>query len=126
MYKNVINVRPYSVYGPGDAKHKFIQLVIEYLHTGKYIAINESPAHDWIYIDSFVKAMFSGATLIGTGTKTTNLEIVRILEEISGKKLNYIKGKMRSYDNENWICKQGVPDIGLYEGLKRTYEYYNK
>ena len=124
MYKNVINVRPYSIYGPGEQKHRLIPTVINCLNTGVEMILDEKACHDWVYIDSAIKALFAGATKIGTGVKTTNLEIVRILEKISGKKLKYITGKMRIYDNEEWVCKEGIHDIGLYEGLKRTYEYY--
>jgi len=124
MYKNVINVRPYSIYGPGEAKCRLIPKIIECLNSGNQMILDEKACHDWVYIDSFIEALFSGVTRIGTGIKTTNLEIVRILEEISSKKLTYVPGKVRSYDNEDWVCKQGIKDIGLYEGLKRTYEYY--
>ena len=128
MYKNVINVRPYSVYGPGEQSHRFIPTVIDCLNRERDMILDEKACHDWVYIDSFVGALFtqskSSIFKIGTGIKTTNLEIVRILEKISGKRLKYTTGKLRSYDNEDWVCKQGVPDIGLEEGLKRTYEYY--
>jgi nucleoside-diphosphate-sugar epimerase len=124
MYKNVINVRPYSIYGPGEQKHRLIPTIIDCLNTGSEMVLDEKACHDWVYIDCAIKALFSGATKIGTGIKTTNLEVVRILEKISGKKLKYKSGTLRVYDNEDWVCKEGIPDIGLYEGLKRTYNYY--
>lgn len=123
-YKNVVNIRPYSVYGEGEAKHRFIPKVIECLNTGKLMVVDVEATHDWIYIESFIDALFAGETEIGTGIKTTNDEIVKMLEDISGKKLQYIKGKVRNYDNDDWVAKKGVKDIGLYEGLKRTYEYF--
>jgi nucleoside-diphosphate-sugar epimerase len=126
MYKNVINVRPYSIYGPGEASHRLVPTVIECLNTGKEMTLDEKACHDWVYIDCAVESLFSGIKMIGTGIKTTNLEVVRILEEISGKKLKYTSGTLRIYDNEDWVCKTGVKDIGLYEGLKRTYEYYSR
>jgi nucleoside-diphosphate-sugar epimerase len=124
MYKNVINVRPYSIYGPGEQKHRLIPTVIDCLNKDSEMILDEKACHDWVYIDSFIEALFSGVKLIGTGIKTSNLEIVRILEEISGKKLKYSSGTLRVYDNEDWVCKEGIKDIGLREGLKRTYEYY--
>jgi nucleoside-diphosphate-sugar epimerase len=126
MYKNVINVRPYSIYGPGEQKHRLIPTVIDCLNTGSEMILDERACHDWVYIDSAIEALFSSAKMIGTGIKTSNLEVVRILEQISGKKLKYTSGTLRVYDNEDWVCKEGVKDIGLYEGLKRTYEYYSK
>ena len=126
MYKRVINVRPYSIYGPGEQKHRLIPIVIDCLNTGAEMVLDEKACHDWVYIDCAVEAILNGVTQIGTGVKTTNLEVVRMLEGISGKKLKYKPGHLRSYDNEDWVCKQGVKDIGLHEGLKRTYEYYTK
>lgn len=117
------NIRPYSVYGPGEADHRFIPTVIRSLKSGEKMKVDENATHDWIFIDDFVQAMFNGHNEIGTGVKTTNLEVVYMLQEISGKKLNYDPVEnMRSYDNKNWVCPNGVPSIGLYEGLKRTYE----
>ncbi|HLD90545.1 MAG TPA: NAD(P)-dependent oxidoreductase [Patescibacteria group bacterium] len=122
MYKNVINVRPYSIYGPGEQKHRFIPTIIDCLNTGAEMILDERACHDWVYIDCAVEALFAGATRIGAGIKISNLEVVRMLEQISGKKLKYTSGTLRIYDNEDWVCKEGVKDIGMYEGLKRTYE----
>ena len=124
MYKNVVNIHPYSVYGIGEAKHRFIPKVIECLHTGESMVVDGDATHDWIYIDSFVDALFAGETEIGTGIKTSNKEIIQMLQYISGKKLYYVSGKVREYDNDNWVAKKGVEDIGIYKGLKRTYERF--
>jgi nucleoside-diphosphate-sugar epimerase len=123
MYRNTVNIHPYSVYGEGEADHRFIPKVIKCLHTGESMVVDGDATHDWIYIDSFVDALFAGETEIGTGVKTSNKEIVKMLEDISGKSLRYVKGKVRDYDNDNWVAKKGVKDIGIYEGLKRTYEH---
>jgi nucleoside-diphosphate-sugar epimerase len=124
MYDRVVNIRPYSVYGPGEAEHRFIPTVIRHLRSGEFMLLDEFAVHDWIYIDSFIEAFLKVTehSEIGTGIMTTNLEVVRMLEEISGKKLNYTHAKLRIYDTENWICKNGVKDIGLFNGLKLTYE----
>lgn len=124
MYKNVVNIHPYSVYGEGEAEHRFIPKIISSLYTGELMVVDTEATHDWIYIDSFVDALFEGETEIGTGIKTTNSEIIKMLEDISGKSLQYTRGKVRDYDNDVWVAKKGVKDIGLYEGLKRTYEYF--
>jgi UDP-glucose 4-epimerase len=59
---------------------------------------------------------------LGTGIETTNKEVIKMLEDISGKKLNYTTGKLRSYDKDNWKASKGVTHIDIYEGLKLTYE----
>jgi nucleoside-diphosphate-sugar epimerase len=123
-YKRVINVRPYSVYGPGEAKNKFIPRVIECLNSGEQMTIDEEASHAWIFIDDMVKALFEGETELGGSSKITNKEIVCMIEQISGKKLNYIPGKVRNYDKDSWMAPQGICYTNLYEGLKLTYEYY--
>lgn len=117
-----VNVRPYSVYGPGEAAHRFIPTVIRALRNDETIQLDEDAEHDWIFVEDFVEAMFSGYTQIGTGQSKSNLEILKILQEISGKILTYTPAKLRSYDTKDWVCKKGVPHISIEEGLKLTYE----
>lgn len=118
----MVNVRPYSVYGPGEAKHRFIPTVIRALHSGEKIELDTLATHDWILCEDFVRAMFNGHKNIGTGWKATNLAVVQMLEQISGKRLNWTPKKMRSYDNYSWVCQDPVPHTLLFEGLKKTYE----
>jgi len=124
LYERTRNIRPYSVYGVGDAKHKFIPRVIECLHTGESMVVDIGAVHDWIYISDLIDALFSGETKIGTGIGATNGQVIELLETISGKKLNYTCGKVRNYDTDNWIALRGVKHISLYDGLKLTYEGY--
>lgn len=117
-----INVRPYSVYGPGEAAHRFIPTIIRCLNSGEKMQLDPDAKHDWIFIDDFIKSLLFGQTEIGTGEGRSNMQVVRMLEEISGKKLNFEIKKLRSFDNDNWVCPNGVPHISIYEGLKQTYE----
>ena len=126
MYKNVVNIRPYSVYGPGEAKHRFIPTVIDCLNTGSEMILDEGATHAWIFIDDFVIALFAGETEMGGGSKTSNIEVVRMLEYISGKTLKFIPGKLRSYDNDDWPAPKGICYTSLYDGLKLTYEYFTR
>lgn len=119
-----VNVRPYSVYGPGEADHRFIPTVIRSLKSGEKMNLDSHATHDWIYVEDFIKAMFAGYTSIGTGIKTTNLEVVKMLEAISGKRLNYDETKLRDYDNGNWVSPVCVPHRTLFDGLKQTYESF--
>jgi nucleoside-diphosphate-sugar epimerase len=121
-----VNVRPYSVYGEFEAEHRFIPTVIRCLESGEGMDIDEFMWHDWIFINDFIKAMFEGVTEIGSGGAASNIEIVEILEKISGKKLTYIpKEGMRNYDNQIWECKEKT-ETNLYDGLKKVYEFRTK
>lgn len=120
----MINIRPYSVFGYGEADHRFIPTVIRCLKSGETMKLDCDATHDWIHVEDFIQAMLSGIYKeIGTGVKKNNLQIVRMLETISGIKLNYepVQG-MRGYDNQNWVCPVGVPHISLVERLKQVYE----
>jgi nucleoside-diphosphate-sugar epimerase len=121
-----VNVRPYSVYGIGEADHRFIPTVIRHLESGETMKLATQPCHDWICVEDFVSAMFGGYEEIGTGYSHSNKAIVEMLENISGKKLNFEEANFRDYDNFSWRCKKGVPHRSIYEGLKQTYEYYTR
>lgn len=122
-----VNIRPYSVFGPGEASHRFTPTVIRCLKSGEQMQLVEWPKHDWIYIDSFIDLMFKGVTEIGSGISYSNLEIVLMLESISGKKLNYTPVEyLRSYDCKDWVCPvKNETIIDTYTGLKLTYEASN-
>ncbi len=124
MYRDVINVRPYSVYGPGEAAHRFIPTVISCLNTGNEMVLDKQATHAWIYIDDLVKAFFAGETELG-GEFISNKITVGILETISGKKLKYTSGKLRDYNCAD-VAAPGICYTSLYDGLKRTYEYFTR
>jgi nucleoside-diphosphate-sugar epimerase len=118
-------IRPYSVYGPNDNDVHFIPTVIKKIITGEEMLLAPNAIHDWIYIDDFIDAILKGECTIGTGIKTKNIEIVKLLEKISGKKLKYTENNhLRSYDNEDWVAKFAVKHRSIEEGLKLTYDYY--
>lgn len=121
-----VNIRPYSVYGPGEAAHRFIPTVIRALHSGEGIELDPQASHDWIFVTDFIELMFSGHRNIGTGIQHTNIEVVKMLEEISGLKLKYMEKKLRSYDTDKWVCPEKLSSRSLYNGLKQTYEFNRK
>lgn len=119
----MVNIRPYSVYGPGEAANRFIPTVIRCLKTGEQMNLDCDATHDWIYVTDVIRLMFEGKTDLGTGTKFTNMQVVRMLEQISGKELNYNPVKnIRPYDNDDWVCPSINKALSLFEGLKLTYE----
>jgi nucleoside-diphosphate-sugar epimerase len=127
LFPNIVNIRPYSVYGPGEAPHRFIPTICRSLLNMNTMQVDEQACHDWIYINDFINALLAGHPEIGTGKSYSNLQIIQLMESVTGKRLNYDKvEKMRDYDSTEWKCKNPVPHIGIVEGLKLTWEYYNK
>lgn len=120
--KNFVNVYPYSVYGEGEAHWRLIPTIINCLEKEQTMLLDEDAVHDWIYVDDFCQALLDGYTFIGSGRSCSNLKIVRILEKISGKKLNYIKStKLRSYDNGEWVSPSSVKHRDIEKGLEIVY-----
>lgn len=117
-----VNVRPYSIFGKGEAPHRFIPTVIRCLQSGESMPLVTGSAHDWTHIDDMIPAMFAGHTELGTGESYTNLQIVDMLQDISGKKLNFEKVEsLRSYDTDDWRCPEPIPHQTIYDRLKQTY-----
>lgn len=132
-YKNTIIIRPYSLYGPGEASFRFIPTVIKHLLDDQVLELSKG-SHDWIYIDDFVDAVvhimdnsdkFIGdITPIGTGNQYTNEEIVNFLEVISKKKLNRKYGEDRPYDTYKWKAPYVFlpPKVSIIEGLTKCWK----
>lgn len=144
LTKPIVTVRPFSVYGPGEAPFRFIPQIIEHLETGNVMDFDIDGKHDWIYIDDLIsgvftvsqhaRELFGEVVNIGTGVQSTNTQIETILEKISGKSLNInYFSNMRPQDSPVWVDGSKKlrlygwkPKVSLEEGLKKTYDYYTK
>lgn len=142
--KKITVVRPFSVYGPGEAEFRFIPTVIRSLKEAKRFPLVCHPTHDWIYIDDFIEGLVAicetpksvshwVVSNLGTGTCWTNREIVRLLEAISGDKALFDEvDSLREYDSNLWVADVVQTEriykfrakTSILEGLRKTYEYY--
>ena len=140
--KPIVTVRPFSVFGEGEREGRFIPTVIRHLKSGKHLEISPNPRHDWMYVRDVAEGMVKVAenagglihkvVNIGSGRQYSNLEMVSMLEKISGKKLNYTPlPKQKPQDSDYWVANnQVLKDLGYQEiyglkaGLKKTYDYY--
>lgn len=137
----IVTVRPFSVYGPREAHHRFIPTVIRYLKRGAVMDVDLDAVHDWIYVDDLIHGIdkvahyarnLAGQVInIGTGEMTSNAKIVKILEDISKKTLQVNPfGYMRKDDSPIWQDGSDElkklnwkPVVSLRDGLQKTYEY---
>lgn len=112
--KPIVTLRPFSVYGPGEADFRFIPTVFRSCMTGEAILVDPNPVHDWVYVDDFVNAMIefahtadvSSVVNVGTGRGYTNGGIVAHIEAITGEKANITEvPNLRSYDTSAWVAK---------------------
>jgi nucleoside-diphosphate-sugar epimerase len=134
----ILVIRPFTVYGPGEKPSKFIPLL---LALPDKIRLSEG-AHDYVYIDDFVRilleVMSSCKSLfdivnIGTGKQTSNLEVVRTVERITGHMFYMEPAQGKPYDSSSWVCDTEylrttyglTANITLEEGLKSTIRSLN-
>lgn len=140
-HKPIVTVRPFSVYGPGEADHRFIPTIIRSLVRDEEFPLDSKAAHDWIYIDDLVdgvlKVMELAKTLngiainIGTGKEYNNRAVVSLLTLITGQKPKIKELPLRPHDSSMWVADNSLlklckwkPKVELLAGLKRTYQYY--
>lgn len=130
--KPVLTVRPYSIYGEGEADFRFIPTVIKYLLNGEKMQLEPFAYHDWVYIGDFTDTLIkmmdtkTGIVNMGTGSSCSNLAIIEHLEEISGKKLKYTRKNMREFDTKDWVSPDKTVKYDLRKGLEKTYAYYEQ
>lgn len=142
--KPIVTIRPFSVYGPGEAEFRFIPQVIKYLNNKRVMNVDTQANHDWIYIDDFINGvmkitdnaqkLFGEVVNIGTGKQYSNQQVINMLEKISGKKLQVnVFDNMRLNDSKIWMDGSNIlhtfdwiPSYNLRRGLEKTYEYYTK
>lgn len=143
--KSIVTLRPFSVYGPYEEKTRFIPTIIKAIIENKPIKLTPgNQCRDFIYVkdvvDIYIKILSSGKKFsgqifnMGTGIKYANDEVVKMLFEITGKKVSIEKGAFptRLWDTSHWVADisktkkilNWKPKFTLEDGLKRTYEWY--
>ena len=139
MFPRTVVVRPFSLFGEGEREDRFIPTVIHSIKTKSPMHLAPNAKHDWIYVTDAADAMLkvaqsalTGIVNIGSAKQYTNMEMVRILERISGLTLSYTENPaLRSYDTTHWVANTEKlksinysPVYGVRCGLKRTYDFY--
>lgn len=132
--KPITSVRPYSVFGEGEAEFRFIPTICRAIILDEELELDPDPVHDWIYIEDFLDILIENLNTtddileIGTGKETTNRDIVLKLLALSGGSIRTkTKVNMRSYDNKSWIAPQiRKTKHTLNEALNKTYLHYEK
>jgi len=146
-YHNIYGIditilRFFTVYGPNGRKDMAIYGFTDKIMKGKEIEVfNEGNlSRDFTYIDDVVSALVScldkklGFEIIniGTGVKTNVLELIRIIEKVTGKKADKIMESMQKGDvliTQADISKAKNllnynPKINLEEGIKKFFDWY--
>lgn len=134
-------VRPFTVTGVGEQKKRLIPTLIRSCMTGEKMPFVSSPVHDYIDVDDVVGGIINltqnrarGVFELGTGIKHSNEEVLRLVEEITGKKANVERvDSLRPYDNEKWVSTNfrarswgWLPKKTLKQSIKEMVGAYDK
>lgn len=139
--KPIVNVRPFSIYGPGEADFRFIPTLIRCLKKNEPMKLAPG-MHDWTYISDFLDAVMliqenaadlkGMAVNIGTGIQYDNYDVFKKLCLLAGilnpnkLPIEHVQN-MRSYDMwqaDNTLIKSlgWLPAHSLQEGLEEVWK----
>ncbi len=124
-YKLAVTVlRPFNVYGPGQADRFLVPTVLRQVLRAQEIEVLDlKPRRDWLYVEDLVDAMSaachapSGYNVynLGSGASHSVAELIRIVQDVAKTRLP-VRSKATVRDNE---IDDTVADIGRARaGLK--------
>jgi nucleoside-diphosphate-sugar epimerase len=142
----IVTLRLFSVFGPFEEPNRLIpKLVMATLLDKAIDMVSADTARDFIYIDDVVDAYLKIDTLhalrgeilnIGTGIQSTLAYVVKVLEEISGKKIQARWNTMphRPWDTDIWVADRSKmqrhlgsnPKTSLREGLTQCVRWFSE
>ena len=127
--------RPFSVTGVGEQKEHLIPKLIDSCLNGTRMDFVQEPVHDFIDVEDVVDGImyliskrFTGTFELGSGIGRTNREVLDMVQNVCGEKANVqLRKSMRPYDNEHWVCQQGIegwfPKKTLLESITEMVEH---
>jgi nucleoside-diphosphate-sugar epimerase len=142
LNKNIVNVRPFSVYGEHERDDRLIPTIVRNLVNNKPVDLIEPPKHDWIYIEDFLTAIDTlianiskvrGDSInIGTGRQRTNREVYDLISDITRYKTKVrITKTGRDYESPRWQADITTmklfgwkPKYSLERGLVKTVQHF--
>lgn len=142
--KPILNIRPFSIFGEGEADFRFIPTAIKHMLEQTTMPFVASPTHDWTYVADFINAIIfllphvnglkGQAINIGYGGLITNKDVVETLTYIADRGLKTAETyKEQPHHSSVWVADiTKLKDLGwkpkytFEEGLKATYDFYRK
>ncbi len=106
--------RIYSGYGPHERQRRLFPTLYRSFFNGEAMTLYDG-AHDFIYIDDFVRGIDilinspwpAGEIVnLGSGKQYSNLEVLQTWEKVTGKKapVTYEEKLSKAYESKIWIC----------------------
>jgi len=136
--QNIIILRPFNIYGPGQSGNFLIPKIIAGIKQGKLELMDPYPKRDFVYVDdvvnAIIKCLFYPRSFaifnVGSGKSYSVKEIVDILKNISGANADVTySNKSRINEVNNVVCDYNSilenldwrPQINIEQGLYRTF-----
>lgn len=132
--KTFRTLRLFSVYGEGEAPHRFIPTALRAARDGETIPLSKG-SHDFVHIDDVCRAFYRiildarSTPLIShaaSGVQYSNLEVIEYIEKITGKHIHTYPEILRSFDTSFWVSNTKdilvSPELSLEEGLRKTWQ----
>ena len=137
-----VAVRAFQVYGPGDHPGRFVPTVLRAAGSGEVLPLTPPGSRrDWVWVGDVVDACVRAAAddalpagqvlNIGTGTQTTNEDLVDVARVVAGRPIPVAVGAHpgRAWDTDNWVCDPTLArsllgwsaTVPLKEGLARVW-----
>jgi nucleoside-diphosphate-sugar epimerase len=137
-----VELRVFSVYGPGEGAHRFIPTLLRAAIAGEGMHLVAGPRHDFIYVEDVVDACLCAARVatspgavfnIGSGVSHANEEVVEMARQVTGRPIPLAATPYPSSpaDRSFWCADisaarehlSWTPRHSLPEGLAATYEW---
>lgn len=89
-----VELRVFSVYGPGELPHRFIPVLLRAAHDGTAVSLLRGASRDLVFVDDVVDACLRATEVelppgavfnVGGGQSRTTEEIVDTVREVSGR-----------------------------------------
>ncbi len=145
FHKPIVILRPFSVYGPWEDGGRLIPTAMNAALRGHTFKLTPGIIkRDFIFIDDFIRAVLLAARFakknageiinVGTGKQYTNMEIVRAVEKLSGRKMRIEQNAYapRKWDTHFWVadCRKAKhllnwkAKYSLIDGLRHTFRWF--
>lgn len=100
----IVVLRPFNIYGPGQANHFLIPSIVDQVMEGNEIHVKDlEPKRDYVYVEDVADAITMAVGLdkkfdilnIGTGVSYSVAEVIDFIQEIKGTNLVVQSGSER-------------------------------
>ena len=137
---NITIIRPFNIYGPGQATPFLIPKIINQVKKNLTIELFDlSPKRDYVYIDDVIDALVRtfefklpgfNVLNIGSGKSISVDEVVEHIQNVAGSNLDVKSQKKYRRDelnnvfadiSQSFIKLKWIPLTTFEEGIKRTY-----